>query len=118
MRNFRKLEIWHLAMEIVRLVYALTKKLPKEELFGSSLEMRKAVISMPSNIAEGCSISSNKDTKRSFEISLGSTFELETQLIACTQIGYFSETETNPVISKLSSFQRKTNKYMQALNSQ
>ncbi len=115
MRDFRKLEFWKLGMEIVNDVYNLVKKLPKEELFGISLQMRRAVISMPSNIAEGCSRNSNKDTARFFEIAIGSAFELETQLIACTQIGYFVESESNPIISKLEIFQKKTNTYMQTL---
>jgi four helix bundle protein len=116
MRNFRNLEIWQLAMEIVQMVYVIVKKLPNSELFGISLQMRRAVISMPSNIAEGCSRGSNKDTRRFFEISVGSAFELETQLIACSKIGYCTEAETTPIIAKLNVFQKRTNKYMQALS--
>jgi four helix bundle protein len=90
MRDFRKLEFWHLGMELVKLTYQLVKKLPPEEQFGLSFQMRKAVISMPSNIAEGCSRASNKDTSRFFEISIGSAFELETQFLAGLSIAAIS----------------------------
>ena len=115
MRDFRKLEIWNLAMDIVEQVYQLVKTLPNSELFGASLQMRKAVISMPSNIAEGCSRSSSKEISHYFEISIGSAFELETQLIACTRIGYFDAINTDPIIASLHMFQKKTNSYIQTM---
>lgn len=116
MRNFRKLEIWHLGMEIVNLTYKLMEKLPKSELFGLGHQMRKAVISMPSNIAEGCSRSSNKDLKRFLEYLIGSAFELETQFMAGQLIGYFSKNEIEFIINKLQIFQRKTNSYRSKLS--
>ena len=111
MRDFRKLEIWHLGTKIVQEIYALTAKLPSSERFGLQLQMRKAVVSMPSNIAEGCSRSSNKDTKRFLEISIGSAFELETQVLAGQMIGFFTEKDVISHLPKIQEFQRKTNAY-------
>lgn len=111
MRDFRKLEIWNLGMELVTMVYHLVKKLPPGELFGLSLQMRKAVISMPSNIAEGCSRSSNKDTARFFEISIGSSFEMETQVLAGCAIGFFSSEDSELIVPKLHTFQKQTMSY-------
>ena len=116
MRDFRKLDIWHLGMKIVKDVYTLTAKLPPSERFGMQLQMRKAVISMPSNIAEGCSRSSNKDTRRFLEISLGSAFELETQLLAGQMIGFFSEEDVTGYLPNIQEFQRKTNSYKGKIN--
>ncbi len=111
MRDFRKLEFWHLGMELVTLTYHLVKRLPDEEKFGLSSQMRRAVISMPSNIAEGCGRSTNKGTSRFFEISISSAFELETQLLAGYKIGYFTETDISTIMKRLHLFQKKTNSY-------
>ena len=80
-RNFRELNIWKKGMEIVKAVYATLPQLPDYEKFGLRIQLAKSSTSIPSNIAEGCSKSSNKDFKRYLEISLGSADELETQLI-------------------------------------
>ncbi len=115
MRNFRNLEIWQLAMEIVKLTYELIKKLPKSEDFGLKSQMQRAVISMPSNIAEGCSRKSSKELSHYFEISIGSSFELETQLLASQMIGYLNQVEIETVLPKLTIFQKKTNAYLSKL---
>ncbi|MFT7606447.1 MAG: four helix bundle protein [Saprospiraceae bacterium] len=111
MRNFRKLDCWNLGMEIVGIVFVLMEKLPNAENYGLRSQMSRAVISMPSNIAEGCSRSSNKDTARYFEISIGSAFELETQILAGQIAGYFDQKDIDKVIPKVQEFQRKTNSY-------
>lgn len=115
MRNFRNLEIWHLGMEIVKLTYELLKKLPKNEDFGLKSQMQRAAISIPSNLAEGCSRSSNKDVTRFFEISIGSSFELETQMLASQLIGYINQADLDSILPKLTLFQKKTNTYIATL---
>jgi len=77
--------------------------------------MCRAAVSMPSNIAEGCSRKSNKDFARFLEVSIGSAFELETQIIAGSNIGYFSEQEAEIIIQKLQKFQKSTNSYRKTL---
>jgi four helix bundle protein len=81
MRDFRKFEIWNQGMDLSVKVYEIVKQLPKEELYGLRSQITRAVVSIPSNIAEGCSRGSEKDFKRFLEISLGSAFELETGLV-------------------------------------
>lgn len=115
MRNFRNLEIWHIGMEIVKLIYELLKKLPKIEDFGLKSQMQRAAISIPSNLAEGCSRNSNKELTRFFEIAIGSSFELETQMIACEMIGYINKAELDSILPKLTLFQKKTNAYLSTL---
>lgn len=111
MRNFKRLECWKLGMEIIPIIYNLIKKLPGEERYGMSSQMSRSALSMPSNIAEGCSRSSSKEVARFFEISIGSAFELETDLLAGQLIGYFNEDDLNKVVPKIIEFQRKTNSY-------
>lgn len=80
MRNFRTLKIWHTGMQIVKQVYLLATVFPKEEQYGLRSQISRAAVSIPSNIAEGCSRSSEIEYKRFLEIALGSLFELDTQL--------------------------------------
>ena len=75
-------------MEIVRGVYCLSGQLPKSEAFGLKLQMTRAAISIPSNIAEGSAKSGRQDYKRYLEIALGSGYELETQVIICDMLSY------------------------------
>jgi four helix bundle protein len=81
MRNFRNYRVWHNSIELVDNVYTLTESLPKEEDYILKSQMRRAAISIASNIAEGCGRDGQKDFKRFVEFSLGSSYELETQLI-------------------------------------
>ena len=95
MRNFRELEIWKDSIKLVKKVYILTSVLPKTEKYGLVSQMNRCSVSIPSNIAEGCSRDSQKDFVRFLYIALGSAFELETQLEICIELG-FLKSETNP----------------------
>ena len=88
MKNFKKLKIWQKGMELVLMTYKLADQLPKEEKFGLRSQMTTAVISIPSNIAEGSSRTSKKDYVRFLEYSLGSAYELETQVTAIDMLNY------------------------------
>jgi len=78
-QSYRQLVVWQKAMELVKLVYDLTRKFPKEELFGLTLQIRKAVVSVPSNIAEGQGRRSTREFIRHLSIAYGSLMETETQ---------------------------------------
>jgi four helix bundle protein len=88
MKNFKKLKIWQKGMDLVILVYKLADQLPNEERYSLRSQMTNAVISIPSNIAEGSSRNSQKDYLRFLEYSLGSTYELETQVTAIDMLNY------------------------------
>ena len=109
MRNFKDYEIWHLSMDIVVEVYKLTQSLPDQEKYGLQSQMRRCAVSMPSNIAEGCSRRSDKAFANFLEIAMGSAFELQTQLLAANKIGYFTEIELAALLEKLDKCQRKIN---------
>ena len=80
-RNFRQLNVWTKGMEIAKDVSAIVGELPEFEKYGLRIQLAKSAVSIPSNIAEGCGKSSDRDFKRYLEISLGSAYELETQVI-------------------------------------
>lgn len=98
-KDFKDLFLWQRAMDLVVEVYDLVKKLPKEELFALSDQIRRAVISIPSNIAEGQGRNSSKEFIHLLSIAKGSKAELETQLLLCVRINYLKELEIEKAMS-------------------
>ena len=92
-KSYQELIVWQKAMEAAQLIYALVKKLPKEELFCLSDQMRRASVSIPSNIAEGQARNSTKEFVQFLAIAKGSKAELETQLLLCVKVGYLADTD-------------------------
>lgn len=109
MRDFKKYEIWVESMKLVKLVYQVTAAFPKEEKFGLTSQMCRAAVSIPSNIAEGTSRNSEIEFKRFLEIALGSSFELETQLMLSVQIGFVKDTDLSSLILDLNKIQKQIN---------
>jgi len=95
MSNFRSLLIWQKSMALVTKIYYSTSKFPKEEIFGLTSQIRRSSISIPSNIAEGSGRESDKDFLRFLNISVGSLFEMQTQLEIAKNITYLNEEEFN-----------------------
>ena len=109
MRDFRKMNIWQDGMKNVKDVYQLSEKLPAEEKYGLKSQICRAAVSIPSNIAEGCSKSSQKDFKRYLEIAIGSAFELETQLIIIEDLDLIQEKNLNVILTGLHKNQKMIN---------
>ncbi len=116
MRNFRNYEIWKLAIELGTSIYQLSALLPDDERFGFKSQLKRAVVSISSNIAEGCSRSSEKEFKRFIEISLGSAFEIESQLILAQKIGLLEEKQLESTYSEIQLLQKKLNALRSKLN--
>jgi four helix bundle protein len=100
-KDFKDLIVWQKAMDAVLLVYKLVKKLPKEEMYALSDQMRRAAVSIPSNIAEGQARNSDKEFAQFLAIAKGSKAELETQLLLCVTIGYLTEQDIQDVVEIL-----------------
>jgi four helix bundle protein len=101
MRNFRELLIWKKGMEIVTSVYKFTALLPTDEKYGLKTQLQRAAVSIPSNIAEGCSRNSEPDFKRFIEIAIGSAYELETQLTITENVNIISKDQVEPLLQLL-----------------
>jgi four helix bundle protein len=101
MHNFKNLKIWQLARNFVKDIYVLTKKFSNDERFGLTQQIRRAVISIPSNIAEGAGRGTDKDFSHFLDIANGSAFEVETQLILSFDLNYISQTEFDKINDKL-----------------
>lgn len=89
-KSYRELLIWQKSIQVVTNIYKLTRDFPKEELFGITSKMRRCAISIPSNIAEGFGRNSQGDFKRFLNISLGSTYELQTQIEISQNLEYLN----------------------------
>ena len=90
-RNYRDLVAWQKAMELVEAVYAATQGFPPDERFGLTSQLRRAAVSVPSNIAEGEGRGSRNDFGRFIAIAYGSLREVETQLLIAIRLGYVDE---------------------------
>ena len=115
MHNFRKLNIWLDAMLLAKEVYLITSKFPKEEKYGMVSQINRCSVSVPSNIAEGSSRSSNKEFSHFVKISLGSLFELETQMILSNEFGIINEQELNNITSRIIILQKMLVKFLSTL---
>ena len=109
MRNFREYDVWEGGIAFTAGVYILTGELPDSEKFGMVSQLRRASVSIPSNIAEGCSRSSEKDFARFVEIPLGSAFETETLLVICKEVGYLDQLQLERQLKELHGIQRGLN---------
>ena len=92
-RIYRDLIVWQRAMDFVERVYALTSTFPKEEIYGMTSQMRRAAVSIPSNIAEGAARGTTKELLHFLRIADGSLSELDTQIELAKRLGYLSKTE-------------------------
>jgi len=113
--NFRKLNIWIEGIELAKDTYSTTKGFPKSEMYGLSSQMQRAAVSVPSNIAEGTSKSTDKHFSVYLESALGSAFEWETQLIIAFQIGFISEETFKHLESKIQKIQGMLTRFMENL---
>ncbi len=100
-RSFQDLEVWKLSIDLAGKLYKLTNKFPPPENFGLTNRMRRAAVSIPSNIAEGRGRNSAKEFKQFLAFSLGSLSELETQLIIAKEIEYLTQEDLDPFLATL-----------------
>ncbi len=115
MHRFKELAIWKLSREFCSDIYEVTTTFPETEKFGIINQLRRASISVPSNIAEGCSRKSNKDFSRFLEIAIGSMYELETQLLISNDLGFITKEKAQELIKKLNGIIKMTSKFKSTL---
>jgi four helix bundle protein len=93
MFNFEKLESWHRAVDFADLIYSSTRDFHRDEIFGLTMQMRRAAVSVSSNLAEGSSRSSRTDFARFTEIAAGSLFEVVSQSVIAKRRGFLKESD-------------------------
>ena len=96
--HYIDLIVWQKAMDLTTEIYRLTKRLPKDELYGLTNQLRRAAVSIPSNIAEGNGRTSTGDYLRFLSIARGSNAEVETQLLLCVKLDYLTQEDINAAL--------------------
>jgi four helix bundle protein len=107
--SFRELQVWRLSMSLTKDIYKITKRFPDDERFGLISQLRRAAVSIPSNIAEGQARYSQREFLRFLSNAKGSLAEVETQLLLSTELGYVPEDELNKLTRKTAEVGRMLN---------
>ena len=105
-RSHKDLNVWKKSIDLVDIIYKVTKSFPKEEIYCLTNQVRRPVISIPSNIAEGSGRNSDRDFRRFLNIALSSAFELETQIILSYDLNYIVEKEYLEISEKIQEIQK------------
>ncbi|MEP5254629.1 MAG: four helix bundle protein [Winogradskyella arenosi] len=113
--KFKDLQIWKRSRLFCSEIYAITSKFPDSEKFGLTNQLRRASVSIPSNIAEGSSRDSNKDFARYLQISIGSAYEIETQLFISADLNFILDNELESCLSELSEIIKMISKFKSTL---
>lgn len=114
--NFRQLRIWTDSVDLSKEVYLLTQKFSTEHKFGISSQLYRAAVSIPSNIAEGSARKSEKDFAHFLSMSLGSAFELETQLIIAKQCNLATDADYDNLLNKVEALQKQIKSFLYTIS--
>jgi four helix bundle protein len=117
MHNYKELEIWKASLAICTPIYRLTKSFPDDEKFGLVSQIRRATVTVPSNIAEGSSRNSDKDFVRFLEYSLGSCREIETQILIAKDLEYANSESVAIILKELYRIMVMINNFIKKLRS-
>jgi four helix bundle protein len=115
--NFKKLQIWQEAIELITLNYGFTSSLPDYEKFGLVSQMNRCSVSIASNISEGTSKRTNKHFIKYLDDSLGSAFEWETQLIICKNLNFISKEKFSDLEIRIKKLQQKISNFIDRIES-
>jgi four helix bundle protein len=107
MRNFRNYDVWIAGVDFSAHVYELTEKFPRKELYALCDQLQRASVSIPSNIAEGCSRRSQNEFAHYLEISLGSSYEVETQMEIALKLKYVTQEQYQSIIEEVQSIEKR-----------
>ena len=113
--HYKSLKFWQKAIDLTAEIYRLTKFLPKDELYGLTNQLRRAAVSIPSNIAEGNARGSTKEYLRFLAIARGSIAEVETQLLICVRLEYLAQENIQTALSLLNEIERMLNSTISTL---
>jgi four helix bundle protein len=115
MHKFKDLVVWQKGFAIGLKVLKLSKQFPKSEQFGLTSQLNRSAISIASNIAEGAGRASKKEFSQFLSIAIGSSYEMETQLMFAIELGYATQEQVNEITAELFSLQRMLRKFKEHL---
>ena len=115
MRDFRELKVWEKSHHLALGVYKATAKFPKDELYGLTSQIRRACVSVPANIAEGCGRNGHPEFARFLQIAMGSASELEYHLLISHDLGLLTDTEHKQLTQETTEVKRMLTSSIQKL---
>ena len=104
--QFRNLTVWQNSINLVTDVYKITKDFPAEEKFGLTTQLQRSAVSIPSNIAEGTGRSTDRDFANFLSMALGSSYELETQILISNNLNYLNDEKMKSILDALNDIQK------------
>jgi len=116
MKTIREIKVWIKAIDFVTQLYKKTETFPQTEMYGLTSQMRRSAISIPSNIAEGFGRKTQKEFKRFLQISMGSLFELQTQLEISKNLKYLNDTDFNEIFDDLREIERMLSSFINSIS--
>ncbi len=118
MRDYKKIIVWEKSYKFGIQIYSVTKLFPKEEIYVLTSQLRRASVSIPSNIAEGSRKSTQKDFRSFLYNAYGSGAEIEVQIMFARDLGYISTEESNLLLSELSEIMKMLNALIQIISTE
>lgn len=115
MKDFRRLKVWEKAHQLALATYQVTSKFPREEIYGITSQVRRASVSIPANIAEGCGREGNAEFARYLQIAFGSASELENHFLLALDLGFIQETEFKRITNQIFEVKRMLTGLIQKL---
>ena len=112
MRDFKKLEVWRIARELNKLIYIATKNFPKDEIYGLTSQVRRASVSISSNIAEGCGRRTSKYFVQFLHNAMGSIKEVESQIFIAKDLNYLNLNKSDEILEELDKLGKKLNLFI------
>ena len=113
MKDFKELEIWNIARGINKLIYIASKDFPKDEIYGLTSQIRRASVSVSSNIAEGCGRRTSKDFIQFLHNAMGSLKEVKSQIFLAEDLGYLSKEKNERLNEEIDKLGKKLNLFIQ-----
>ncbi len=115
MRDFHKIEVWKRSHQLTIAIYKVTEDYPKDEIFGITSQIRRAISSVPTNIAEGCGRNSDAELFNFLNIASGSASEVEYQIILSKELGYLNEPKATELAKEIAEIRKMLGSYMRKL---
>lgn len=115
MKDFRKLKVWEKAHHFTLQIYKITKIFPSDERFGLTVQLRRAAVSIPTNIAEGCGRDSQRELARFMSIAAGSASEVEYQLLLACDLHYIQDETYRELHQQINELKKMLNSFIKKL---
>lgn len=115
MRDFHKIDVWKRSHQLTVAIYKITETFPKNEIFGLTSQIRRAISSVPTNIAEGCGRNSDAELFNFLNIASGSAAEVEYQIVLSKELGYIAEPVATELANEIAEIRKMLGSYMRKL---